>query len=197
MWYMSGIGLSSCFYWDWAVSTSAIIAIFPICYRVNIMDEKSISCAELDVCSCLDKVLVHAGFGWTSENDRHDSWLLTAFESFGGCWSRIFILFSVVWFLFFLKNRCCLSFMLVWRYFYSSDSSWRTQLSLKNWVPDSKDATWVCCLLSVQVTCQCRLCIMLKWLIAVGTVQLLRSLSGVPLCPKRFTSYLTISDSNA
>lgn len=48
------------------------------------MDEKSISCAELDVCSCLDKVLVHAGFGWTSETDRHESQLLITFESFRG-----------------------------------------------------------------------------------------------------------------
>lgn len=194
--YMSGIGLSSCFYWDWAVSTSAIIAIFPTCYRVNIMDEKSISCAELDVCSCLDKVLVHGGFGWTSETGRHDSQLLTTFESFRGLLVQNFhIVFHCLIFIF--LNSFCLLFMLVWCYFYSSDSSWRTELSLKNWVPDSKDATWVCCLLSVQVTCQCRLCIMLKWLIAVGTVQLLRSLSGVPLCPKRFTSYLTVSDSNA
>lgn len=50
MWYMSGV-LCSCFYWGWAVSTSAIVAvlaIFLVCFRVNIMDEKLMSCAELN-----------------------------------------------------------------------------------------------------------------------------------------------------
>jgi len=78
MWYMSGIVSSSHFYCGWAVSTSAVIAIFHTSYRVNIMDEES--CAELDVCSCLDKVLVHAGFGWTSKASRHGSQLLATFE---------------------------------------------------------------------------------------------------------------------
>lgn len=48
VWDMSDV-LCSCFY-CWAVSTSAIVAILAIfiCFRVNIMDEKLISCAELD-----------------------------------------------------------------------------------------------------------------------------------------------------
>lgn len=48
------------------------------------MDEKSASYAELDGCSCLDEVLVHAGSGWTSEPGRHDSQLHATFESFRG-----------------------------------------------------------------------------------------------------------------
>lgn len=82
------------------------------------MDEKSISCPELDVSSCFDKVLVHAGFGWSSETNRHYSQLLTTFESFRGLLVQNFhIIFH------FLLNRCCLSFILLWHCFYSSDSS--------------------------------------------------------------------------
>lgn len=76
------------------------------------MDEKSISCAELDVCSCLDKVLVHAGFGWNSETDRHESQLLITFESFRGLLVQNFHIVFHCFFIFF-KNSCCLSFMLV------------------------------------------------------------------------------------
>lgn len=36
------------------------------------------------VLSWMSAALVHAGFGWTSEAGRHDSQLLTAFESFRG-----------------------------------------------------------------------------------------------------------------
>lgn len=76
------------------------------------MDEKSISCAELGVCSCLGKVLAHTGFGWTSEASRHDSQLLTTFENFRRLLVQNFhiIFHSLILFFF---NRCGLSFMLV------------------------------------------------------------------------------------
>lgn len=108
----------------------------------------------------------------------------------GAC-SRIFILFSIVNYIF---KYILFSIMIAWHYFYSPGSCWRTQLSLNNWVPNWKDVSWVSCP-SVQRTCQCRLCILFKWLIAVGTALLLRSLNSVLLCPKCFTSYLTVFDS--
>lgn len=105
----------------------------------------------------------------------------------GAC-SRIFILFSIVDYIF---KYILSSIMIIWHYFYSSDSSWRTQLSLNNRVPNWKDVSWVSCP-SAQRNCQCGLCIMFKWLVAVGTALLLRSLNSVLLCPKCFTSYFTV-----
>lgn len=108
-----------------------------------------------------------------------------------GAYSRIFILFSIVEY---ILKYVLSSIMIVWHYFYSSDSSWRTQLSLNSRVPNWKDVSWVSCP-SVQRTCKHRLCITFKWLVAVGIALLLRSLNSVLLCPKCFTSYFTVFDS--
>lgn len=171
-----------CFCWGWAVSNDSkdVLCILSAAGWIVWMRSRFLLLSQRTAA-------VGSGpcrSGCTSEPSRRGSKLLTISESFGGaCWSGIVNFFHclVAFFNSLYVYHLCYYAMMV----HDKDGCLGPHF----------DGCYMAFLsISAQGTCRRVLHIMVKWLIAVGAVQLLRSMSGLSLCPKCFTSCWTVFD---